>query len=230
MHISCADKPDIDSIDSLIHIGKYNEALNILNDGKDISGLKPVEKKRIQTRILKVERILFFQPLDNLIKRRNWEAAGEYADSLKKTIDKLDLERFEPYNFDFYYKKSIIDSNQLGTEVWCKGLKTALNFYTPEYEKEQHIHEQLAFYFAEKGEFTIAREHIDKSLRKLSISSMDPQLKEVFKLYMEGEFKLAYDNLKKVNNDIKNKHWLTTQLFLEKYGSSLTMEGRFKLW
>jgi hypothetical protein len=230
LNISCVSKPDIGSVDSLISIGQYSEALDILKKSQYIGGLEPKEKQRIIARILKVERFIFFQDLKNYIENQDWSAAAACADSIKKQIDKMDIKRFESYSFDFYYQKAKIDSVQAGREKWRTTLATALNFYTPDYEKEQYIHECLAFYFAEKDELVKAREQMDKSIRKLSVSKMNPDLKEVFHLYMEGQFSNAYEKLISINKDLKNERWKSLELFLEKYHNSLTLKDRYKLW
>ncbi|MBN2423392.1 MAG: hypothetical protein JXR46_02480 [Calditrichaceae bacterium] len=228
--ITCTEKPDIDSVDSLITSAKYKQALEILRRGQLMPGLNPAEKLRIKTRVEKVQRLLFFEKLNHHITVNNWEAAGKHADTLKYKITLLPEKSKDPYYFDYYHLKSKTDSALSGLEAWQISLEKANQYYTPEYQQVQEIYEKLAFYHARRGEFVKAREMMDKSMRKMNLSVMDSALSKVYQLYMDGKFTEACAELKDLKNINLDAHWQSARKFLNFYADSLTLEDRYKLW
>jgi hypothetical protein len=227
---ACTEKVDINEIDSLMAHGNYREAVKILRKSNSTSGLNQVEKQRIRVRLMKAERILYFENLDKYIYERNWDKAAAEADNLKTEIDKMDKKIAAPYYFDYYYKRSQVDSVLIGIDQWKRNLDLALNHYTPDYRYEQEIYLKQAFYYSLTGEFVKAREMMDKAMRKMSITEIDSTLKQSFLLYMEGKFKDSRERLSSVEIKYKNEIWQKFELFLALYGDSLTMQERFKLW
>ena len=228
--IACTEKPDINSVDSLITYGEYKQALEVLRRGQLMPGLNPAEKLRIKARVEKVQRLLFFEKLNQLLLANNWEAAAKHTDTLIYKISLLPEKSRDPYYFDYYHLKSKTDSVLSGIEAWRISLEKANQYYTPEYQQVQMIYEKRAFYHAKRSEFIKAREMMDKSMRKMNLSVMDSALSKVYQLYMDGKFTEACVELENLKNKKLDGRWQIVRKFLNSYADSLTLEDRYKLW
>ena len=224
------DEANLDAVDSLINIGQYEKAGEILHNFEMKSYSDTVQVKRIKSRIRTLERKRFFKNPDHYISQKEWQTAGNSLDGLQRDIDRMDKHRRQPYLFDYFYRKSLIDSALGKRDKSVTDMEQAVKHYTGEHEKLWRLYEKLAFYYAEKGEFVKARENLDKALRKTDLNQIEPGLQKVFSLYMNGEFIKARDVLAEVPDSLKDYHWQRAQLFFEKYADKLTMEDRFRLW
>jgi len=229
--VKCSEKEaDLDLVDSLITSGEYVQAGEILRNFEMQSYSDTLQIKRINQRIRVIERKKYFDSIDHLIKLKNWPEAREMLDNLKYKIGKMNKDKKLFYSFDYYFRLSIVDSAMIGQEKAVNSMEKALEYPTSEHEILWSIYEKLAFYYAEQNKMVIARENLDKALRKTDLNLIAPGLKKVFSYYMNGEFKKAKQLITEIPDSVKDKHWKTTQLFLKKYGDKLTMEERFKLW
>jgi len=224
------DEANLETVDSLITIGKYEQAGKILHNFEMKSYSDTVQVKRIKARIRTLERKRFFKTPDKFIDVKMWDKADKSLDSLQRRINLLEKHRKQPYLFDYFYRKSIIDSALGKAEKSVQDMEQAVKHYTGEHEKLWRLYEKLAVYYAEQGEFVKARENLDKALRKTDLNNIKPELRRVFSLYMNGSFLKARDSLEVIPDSLKDKHWKTAQKFFEKYADKLTMEDRFRLW
>lgn len=227
----CSEKEaNLEKVDSLITIGDYIQAGKILRNFELQSYSDTIQVKRIKHRIKILNRKKYFNNIDILIENKEWSKSRENLDDLKIKIKKMNIKRMSAYYFDYFFRLSVVDSAHNEQDAVINSMENALEYPTSEHETLLVIYEKLAFYYAENDKMIKARENLDKALRKTDLSTIDPGLQKVFSFYMNGDFLKAKQLIINISDSVKDKHWKTTQLFLEKYGDKLTMEERFKLW
>ncbi len=224
------EKADFGAVDSLITAGQYQKAGEILRNFEMKSYDDTMQVKRIKARIRTLERKRFFKSPDKYISEKQWHKAAYSLDSLKNGISRMPKHRKQPYLFDYYYRKALIDSAQGDIEKSVQDMEQAVEYYTGEHQNLWRTYEKLAFYYAQQGEFVKARENLDKALRKTDLNNINPRLQTVFSLYMNGHFEAARDSLQGIPDSLKDEHWKTAQIFFDKYADKLPMDHRFRLW
>jgi tetratricopeptide (TPR) repeat protein len=228
---SCGEeKADLNAVDSLITVGEYLQAGKILHNFEMRSYDDTIQVKRIKARIEMLKRKRLFRLPDKFISERKWQKAEKSLDSLRRSIDRINKTDRGQYLFDYYYRRSIVDSALGDLKRSVNDMESAVEYPTKEHEDLWRIYEKLAFYYAEKEKFVKARENLDKALRKTNFNKIPFELQRVFSYYMNGEFVKARDSLKILPDSVKDKHWKTAERFFNKYGDKLTMEDRFRLW
>jgi tetratricopeptide (TPR) repeat protein len=224
------EKANLDMVDSLISVGAFSQASDILYTLEMKSYTDTMQIKRINARIDILKRKRVFRQLDKYIYEKNWLQAEKNIDSIKLVIKHINKSQKEFYLFDFYYRSAILDSAKNDNENYLKNMEKAVEYSTNEHENLWRLYEKIAFYYAQQGEYTKARENLDKALRKTDLNRITEKLKQIFTIYMNGDFIKARDLLIALPDSTKDQHWETTQMFLDKYAHKLTMEDRFKLW
>ncbi len=229
--MGCSEEEvNLDTVDSLLIVGEYDRAGEMLHNYEMRSYSDTVQVKRINARIRTLKRKRFFKSPDKYISAKEWQKAFYALDSLQSRINRMPKDDKEPYLFDYFYRKAVIDSALGENEKSITDMEQAVEYYTSEHEKLWRLYENLAFYYARQGEYDKARENLDKALRKTDYNKIDSRLQNVFTLYMNGRFLKARDSLRAAPDSVKDKHWRTAQLFFEKYADKLTMKERFRLW
>lgn len=229
--LSCSDKTaNLDQVDLQIKQKNYAQAKQLVLAEQQKSFRDTLQYARIKVRLNRIERLIFFQDLENAIFEKNWNKAEELWMNKQAALGNTPINSKPEHFFSLFHWRAIIDSAFHNTDSSQAYLQKAIRIPTSQHFLLQHNLEKLAIIYARQDSLTAARRLFDQSLRMMHISQFEPHLRQIYFLYMDGKFNASLDQLQTIPDSIKSVRWKNLQYFLETYGEKLTLDERFKLW
>ncbi len=229
--LSCSEKTaDLDQVDIQIKQKNYALAKQFLLAEQKKSFSDTLQYARINTRLKRIDHLLYFNDLENYALQKNWAKAEQVW--IRKQIELSDspANPIPDYYFSLFHWRAVIDSALNSPDSAQAYLQKAIRIPTTQRYLLQTDLEKLGFILAEQDSLVAARRLFDQSLRMLRISKLDKELQQIYYLYMDGKFGKCREQLKGIPDSLKSERWKNLQLFLEKFSEQLALDERFKLW
>ncbi len=227
---ACSKHPQIEKIDTLIQQGKLQQAKQLINSELKREYSDTLQYRRLQYRLIKIQKLQIFKPIDSLITAQKLAQALRGLERLDSLLKKDWRKKSKYFWFDYFSRMATIYRAQGNDSLWFKMVQKAVNHFTDNYEQKQKLYEEAAFYLAQKGKVDQGRKMMDFALREVDLTGLNESLKQAYYLYLNGKFKESLNQLRQVSDSQKDEHWQRLEQFLTKYADSLSVEERFKLW
>ena len=229
--MSCHEpSPDFKKVEQLTAKGLYTQAEAILKTALTKRYSDTLHYARILNRIKIIRRLRFFKTLDTLTIVGKWAPASTVWKGLYSALQDSTPKTRRFYGFTLFHYKSLIDS-ALGLKgAYWSALKRGLRFPTVKTALARLKYEKLGLYLAGQDSLEEARAMFDRSLRMLRVTKLNAPFNKVYFSYMEGHFEECLHTLISLPDSTKDNHWKRLQTFLNRYGTKLTLDERFKLW
>ncbi len=221
---------DLKSVDSLLENGSLQKAQKILTRLQFQFADDSVQTKRILTRVQRLHYKQYFIPLDSLISCALWLQADTLCLYMEAALDDSPLVSKRRLLFDFYHRKSLVDSALRREKAYWETIEKSCNQPTRYIALLRDKMERLAWHYAQTDSVDLARELFDRSFRQERLSQMDSTLRKAYFSYMDGKFEKSLKQLQQIPDSLKNSHWQRLERFLTTFGNRLTLKERFRLW
>ena len=221
---------DLTRVDRLLETDSLQTAQALLTRLKTRFAGDSVQTKRILARVQRLRQKQYFIPLDSLIQNKLWAQADTLCRHMEISLNDSPAAVQRRLLFDFYHRKSRIDSALHHTQRYWNSLKRACDMPTRRMELQRFIMEQVALHLAQNDSVDWAREYFDRSFRQERISQMDSMLRQAYFLYADGKFNKSFKVLQQIPDSLKDKHWQHLEHFLSAFKDRLTLKERFRLW
>ncbi len=227
LFFSCGQSPDTEKIDRLIAQKQYHAAVSLIHKELQKEYDDTLQYRRLQYRLIKIEKFSRLDPIDSLIAAKKFAQANDSLQKLNYLLNGVLKNKQKYYLFDLHYRRALILEALNQDSLWFIEANKALENWTDEYALKRELYQKLAFFLARRGKYDDGRKMMDYSLREVTLRSMSDSIKKAYFAYLNGEFKLCLDLMKKLPPDKKDRHWRKLELFLSQYGDSLSLNDRF---
>jgi hypothetical protein len=221
---------DLTRVDALLENDSLQAAQKILSQLLSRFTEDSVQTKRILTRMQRLHHKQYFIPLDSLITSALWLKADTLCLHMEAALADSPLLAKRRLLFDFYHRKSRIDSALRRENAFWKTIEKSCDQPTRYTDLLRDKMERLAWHYAQTDSVDLARELFDRSFRQERLSQMDSTLRKAYFSYMDGKFKKSLRQLQQIPDSAKDRHWQRLERFLTVYGNRLTLKERFRLW
>jgi len=229
--LSCAEKTaELDEVDRQIEQKNYAQAKQLVLVKQQKSFSDTLQYARIKARLQRLEHLIYFQKLENLIFRKNWTEAETLSIRMQIGLTDSTFKSDPEYYFSLFHWRAVIDSALNRPDSSQVYLQKAIQLPTTQRYFLQDDLEKLGLILAKQDSLVTARRLFDQSLRMTRVSQLDTVLQNIYYLYMDGKFNECLKQFREIPDSLKSKRWKNLHLFLEKYGDQLTLDERFKLW
>ncbi len=221
---------DLTHVDRLLKTDSLQTAQHLLTQLQAKYAKDSVQTVRILTRIRRLHQKQFFIPLNSLIQKGFWQEADTLCQQMEAALNDSPSVSRRRLLFDFYHRKSQIDSALKRDDSFWKSIEKSCDQPTRQVALLRDKMERLALHYAQIDSVDLARELFDRSFRQERLSQMDSLLRPVYFSYMDGKFGKSLQRLQQIPDSLKDKHWQRLEGFLRTYGKRLTLKERFRLW
>jgi len=223
--------PEIDynEINNLIAQHKYEQAIQEINQYKE-STSNLLEKQKLEQLYITADKALLFADIRLRLRKGDTLQLKTIMDSIFKNIQTKDSLAQRWYYFDYYFNQAQYYALKNDSAQQVDNLLKATTYPVKEIRFKINVFIDLAFHYAELGEFEKAREWLDKALRSFDKDEHKGLLLDVYIAYMNGDYSRADSILTLVPQENKNLNWQRIETFFNLYLKSLTLKNRFKLW
>lgn len=229
--LSCSETvADLSQADQQIKQKQYALAKQLLLEEQKKSFSDTLQYARIRTRLQRLEQLIFFEKLQDLIFQEKWVAAEQLWHQKQRSLSDSAMASQKSYRFTLFHLHAVIDSALNRPDSMYFFLRKATCYPTRQRNLLRADLEKLAFYVADQDSLVKARRLFDQSLRMAKVSQLDSSLQQAYFLYMDGKFCDCRERLITIPDTLKSRRWQNLQTFLEKYSDRLNLDERFKLW